>query len=50
MKEWENRKYQSFDESRVFAYKNRKIPKIKEPLDNIILDLNEKLEGPVYEI
>jgi len=50
MKTWENPKYQSFDESRIFAYRNRKIPKIKEPLDDIIMDLNEKLGGPEYEI
>jgi hypothetical protein len=50
MKEWENSKYQSFDESRVFAYKGKKIPEIKQSLDNIIINLNDKLGGPKYEI
>lgn len=49
MKLWENKKYQSFDPTRVFAYKGKKIPTIKEPLDDIILDLNDKLGGPRYE-
>jgi len=50
MKLWENKKYQSFDPTRVFAYKGKKIPKIKEPLDGIVMDLNEKLGGPKYEV
>ena len=50
MKLWENKKYQTFDASRIFAYKGREIPKIKEPLDDIIMDLNEKLGGPEYEV
>ena len=50
MKLWENSKYQSFDKSRVFAYKNKKIPKIKKPLDNIITELNKNLEGPEYKL
>ena len=49
MKLWENKKYQSFDPSRVFAYKEKEIPHIKEPLDDIIMDLNDKLGGPNYE-
>jgi hypothetical protein len=50
MKDWENPKYQTFDETRVFAYKGKKIPKINKPLDDVVIDLNEKLGGPRYEI
>ena len=49
LKNWENPKYQSFDRSRVFAYKGQKIPKLKEPLNNIIIELNKLVEGPEYE-
>lgn len=49
MKNWENPKYRSFDESRVFAHKGEKIPKLKEPLDNIITEINELIGDPKYE-
>jgi hypothetical protein len=50
MKRWENSKYQSFDESRVFAYKGKKIPKFKGDISNILSELNDKLDGPEYNV
>jgi hypothetical protein len=50
MSKWENKKYQTFDESRVFAYKNQKVPKINKPIDHVLKELNEKLGGPEYEV
>lgn len=50
MRKWENKKYQSFDKSRVFAYKNKTMPKFKGKLDDIIMDLNENLGGIEYQL
>jgi len=50
MKRWENSKYQSFDTTRVFAYKEKKIPKFKHQLDDVVKNLNDRLGGIEYNL
>ncbi len=50
MKKWTNKKYQTFDESRIFAYKGKKIPNGDHGLDDIVKDLNDWLGEPNYEL